>query len=182
MDVIEEILTSDEPYSRIKDLPRFESMIVMSLEESLSSLKNELQERLTSAIENIKNELGSYSGFSDELKRSVMQPFNDIERNVAGSDDCTYVKLQIVNIDELSDSAYEKIEFEKRLIRERVDVGSGEDDDKEIDVTPVKTITGTSLFRTIKDIETKEDLDAYLEKLRAVFQKHLDDNNKIKVR
>ncbi len=178
---IEDILSSDEPYSRIKDLTQLESRIKISLEDSLSNLKQELQEKLRSAMENIERELAGYSGFSDVFKRSVMQPFNDIERLVAESGDCTYVKLQIVNIDELSGSAYEKIEYEKRLIRESVDLDSGEDGADRIHVTPVKVITGTSLFRTIKDIESKEDLDAYLEKLRAVMQRHLDDNNKIKV-
>ncbi|MCL7414373.1 MAG: hypothetical protein M8353_12310, partial [ANME-2 cluster archaeon] len=78
-------------------------------------------------------------------------------------------------------SAYGMIESEKHLIRESVNLGPGEDDADKINVTPVKVISGTSLFRTIKDIESKEDLDAYLEKLRAVMQRHLDDNNKIKV-
>jgi hypothetical protein len=135
------------------------------------------QEKIRPATEDLERELAGYSGFSDEFKRSVMQPFNDIERHVTGSDDCIYVKLQIGNIDELSGSAYEKIEYEKHIIRERM----GEDATDRIDVTPVTLIKGTSLFRTTKDIETKEDLDAYLEKLRAVMQGHLDANNKIKV-
>ena len=174
---IEEILSSDEPYSQIKDLTLFESRIKVSVEESLSNLKQELQEKIRSAMEDIEKELAGYVIFSAEFKRSVMQPFNDIEKNAAGSDDCTYVKLQIGNIDELSGSAYEKIESERPLGRERM----GEDATEIIKVTPVKVITGTSLFRTIKDIETKEELDAYLEKLRVVMQKHLDDNSKIKV-
>ena len=177
VDRIEEILSSDEPYSQIKDLTQLESRINMSLEESLSNLKHELQEKIRSAMEDLERELAGYASFSDEFKRSVMQPFNDVEKNAVGSDDCTYVKLQIGNIDELSGSAYEKIEFEKQIIREKM----GEDATEGIKVTPVKVITGTSLFRTTKDIETKEDLDAYLEKLRVVMQKHLDDNNKIKV-
>lgn len=177
VDRIKGILSSDEPYSQIKDLTQLESRINMSLEESLSNLKHELQEKIRSAMEDIEKELAGYASFSDEFKRSVMQPFNDIEKNAAGSDDCTYVKLQIGNINELSGSAYEKIEFEKQIIRERM----GEDATEGIKVTPVKVITGTSLFRTTKDIKTKEDLDAYLEKLRAAMQKHLDNNNKIKV-
>ena len=182
LDDIEDILFSDEPYSRIKDLPRFESMIETSLGDSLLSLKHELQEKIRSATEDIDSELAGYNGFPDEFKRSVMQPFNDIERHVTGSKDCTYVKLQIGSIDELSDSGYEKIESEKHIIREKMNTDDGVDEGSGIDVTPVKVITGTSLFRTTKDIETKEDLDAYLETLRAVMQKHLDDNNKIKVR
>ena len=174
---IEEILSSDEPYSQIKDLTQLESRIKVSLEESLSNLKQELQEKIRSAMGDIERELAGYDGFSDEFKRSVMQPFNDIERNVAGSDDCTYVKLQIGNIDEFSGSAYGKIESERRILREKM----GKDATEVIDVTPVTLITGTSLFRTTKDIETREDLDAYLEKLRAVMQRHLDDNSKIKV-
>jgi len=45
---------------------------------------------------------------------------------------------------------------------------------------PVKIID-TSIFKTKKNIETEDDLDEYLENLRAAMQKILKENTKIKV-
>nr|QNO42143.1 hypothetical protein CAOPPJJI_00009 [Methanosarcinales archaeon ANME-2c ERB4] len=164
---IEEIFSLDEPYSQIKDLTQLESRIKASLEESLLNLKQELHEKLISAMEDIERELASYDGLSDEFKRLVMKPFDDIKRDIATSDDCVFVKLQSTRINDLCGSAYEKIKRQVRII-------------KEIDATPV-VIQGTALFRTKKNIETEDDLDEYLENLRAAMRTILNEKNKIKV-
>ena len=179
VDEIEGILASDEPYSQIKDLPQLESRIEKSLEESLSGLKQGVVDGLQSARWDIEIELGEYSGFTDEFKRSVIDIFDDVEKNISDSDDCTFVKLQLGGMGELQRHAHRLIESCIEGIRATEKSGYGTIGTIE-DWIPVKFIDA-SIFKTKKDIKTEDDLDEYLENLRAVMQKILKENTKIKV-
>jgi hypothetical protein len=172
---IEVILAHDEPYSRIKELPQLESEIEVSLQSALSDLKQEVQSKLESVKGDLERELVNYEGATDEFKQSVMDSFIDVEKNTSVADDCAFVKFQITRIDELNGRAYESIEQDKQKIRE---TGDGE---SEIKVVPVEILRGSSVFKTQKNLETEEDIDEYVEKLRAAMKAILKDEKKIRV-
>ena len=175
VDDIEYILNSDEPYSRIKDLPQLESEIEIFLQKTLSELKQDVQVKSESVKGDIEREFVNHEGLSDEFKKSVLSIFNNIENNIIDSDDCAPVKLQITRIDELSGSAYERIEHEEQMLGE---AGKGDD---EIKVVSVEILRGSPLFKTEKNLETEEDLDEYFKNLRASMQAILKENKKIRV-
>ena len=173
---IEDILVSDEPYSHIKLLPQFESIIEASLQSSLSDLKQEVQTKLESVKGDLEGELKrSQEGFTDEFKLSIMDIFNDVVKNIVGSEDCAFVKLQISRIDELNESAYERIERQKQKIKEP---GDGE---SEIKAVPVEMLRGSSLFKTKKILESEEDVDEYIENVRTALKAILKEEKKIRV-
>jgi len=176
---IESILASNEPYSQIKDLPQLEGRIGASLSESLSGLKHAVADRLQSARDDVEIELGVCSGFTDKFKQSVIDLFDDVEEKISESDDCAFVKLQLGEMDELQRHAHGLIESCIEGIRATEKSGYGTIGTTD-DWVPVKFID-TSIFKTKKDIETEEDLDEYLENLRAAMQKILKENTKIKV-
>ena len=176
---IEGILASDEPYSLIQLLSPLESRVEASLDKSLSDLKHGVVDRLQSVREDVEIELGEYSGFTDEFKRSVIDIFDDVEKNVSVSDDCAFVKLQLGEMDALQRHAHGLIESCIEEIRDTKKSGYGTSSDIE-EWVPVKIIDA-SIFKTKKNIETEEDLDEYLEILRAAMQKILKENTKIKV-
>jgi hypothetical protein len=171
---IEVILAHGEPYSRIKELPQLESEIEVSLQSALSDLKQEVQSKLESVKGDLERELVNYEGATDEFKQSVMDSFIDVEENTAVADDCAFVKFQITRIDELNGSSYESIEQDKQMIRE---AGDGE---SEIKAVPVKILNAPSLFKTKKNLVTEEDVDEYIENLRAAMKAILK-NEKIRV-
>ncbi|MCD4843299.1 MAG: BREX system P-loop protein BrxC [Methanosarcinales archaeon] len=172
---IEVILAHDEPYSRIKELPQLESEIEVSLQSALSGLKQEVQSKLESVKGDLERELANHEGVTDEFKQSVMDSFIDVEKNTAVADDCAFVKFQITRIDELNGRAYESIEQDKQKIRE---TGDGE---SEIKAVPVEILRGSSVFKTQKNLETEDDVDEYVEKLRAAMKAILKEDKKIRV-
>ena len=172
---IEGILISAEPYSKIKSLPQLESGIEASLQNSLSKLKQDAQARLTTVKGELERELGSHKGFTDEFRRSIRDIFKDIEKDANLSVDCSFVKLQISRIDELYSSAIEKIEKQKSISRETGNDGG------EIKGVVVEIFKGSSIFQTKKSIDTEEDLDEYIEDLRAAFKDILNKKKKIRV-
>ena len=133
---IEDILAHDEPYSRIKELPQLESEIEVSLQSALSGLKQEVQSKLESVKGDLERELTNHEGDKDKFKQSVMNSFDDVEKNTIAADDCVFVKFLISRIDELNGRAYESIEQDKQKIRE-ARVGEGE-----ITVVPVEILRG----------------------------------------
>ena len=172
---IESILAHDEPYSRIKELPQLESEIEASLQSSLSDLKQEVQLKLESVKGDLERELVNYEGATDEFKKSVMNSFDDVEKNTLAADDCVFVKLQISRIDEINESAYESIERQKQMLNES---GDGE---AEIKAVPVEILRAPSLFKTKKNLETEEDVDGYIENLRVAMKAILKEDKKIRV-
>lgn len=172
---IEVILAHDEPYSRIKELPQLESEIEVSLQSALSDLKQEVQSKLESVKGDLERELANHEGATDEFKQSVMDSFIDVEKNTSVADDCAFVKFQITRIDELNGRAYERIEQDKQMIRE---AGDGE---SEIKAVPVEILRGSSVFQTQKNLETEDDIDEYVENLRAAMKAILKEDKKIRV-
>ncbi len=172
---IEDILASDEPYSRIKELPQLESEIEVSLQSALSGLKQEVQSKLESVKGDLGRELANHEGATAEFKHSVLDSFIDVEKNTGVADDCAFVKFQITRIDDLNGRAYESIEQDKHKIRE-AGVGEGE-----IKAIPVEILRGSSVFKTQKNLETEEDIDEYIENLRAAMKAIIKEEKKIRV-
>jgi Cu/Ag efflux pump CusA len=175
VDEIEGILISAEPYSKIKLLQPLESVIELSLQNSLSNLKQDVESSLTTVKSELEKELVSHKGFTDEFRKSIRDIFNDIEKNAVQSVDCAFVKLQISRIDELYSSAIEKIEKQKSISRE---TGKG---DGEIKGFVVEIFRGSEIFRTKKSIDNEEDLDEYIKDLRTAFKDVLNKKKKIRV-
>jgi len=175
LDEIKNILSSDEPYSRIKELPHLESRIEVCLADSLETLKGEYEKEIASVKKEVNSELTYCHDFSEDLIGSVRETFSDAEDWVRKSDDCSYIKLQIVDISELCKTAYLKIEDEKRRIKKQ---DSGQEEPEEI--IPLKVIDRTSFFKTKRTIETEEDLEEYLSGIHDKMKELLKEN-KIKV-
>ena len=175
VDEIEGILTSAEPYSKIKLLPQLESGIEVSLQNSLSVLKQDVQTRLKTVKGELEKELRNHKILTEEFKKSVFETFSDIDKNIVGSDDCAFVKLQLEEIINLQRDAYERIEAKVHKLKE------AEGGYKpEAGAILEKIIQDTSLFKTKKIIENEADLDEYLSNLRAALKEILK-KNKIRV-
>lgn len=172
VDEIESILTSAEPYSKIKLLPQLESGIEASLQNSLFALKQDVQTRLKTVKGELEKELRNHKILKEEFKLSVFETFNDIDKNIVGSDDCAFVKLQLEEIVNLQRDAYERIESQLHKLKEAE--GGYKPEGHE------KIIQDTSLFKTKKIIENEADLDEYLSNLRAALKEILK-KNKIRV-
>lgn len=175
VDEIEGILTSAEPYSKIKLLPQLESGIEVSFQNSLSVLKQDVQTRLNTVKGELEKELRNHKVLTEEFKKSVFETFSDIDKNIEGSDDCAFVKLQLEEIVNLQRDAYERIEAKVHKLKE------AEGGYKpEAGAILEKIIQDTSLFKTKKIIENEKDLDEYLSNLRAALKEILK-KNKIRV-
>jgi hypothetical protein len=175
VDEIEGILTSAEPYSKIKLLPQLESGIEVSLQNSLSVLKQDVQTRLKTVKGELEKELRNHKILTEEFKKSVFETFSDIDKNIVGSDDCAFVKLQLEEIINLQRDAYERIEAKVHKLKE---AESGYK--PEAGAILEKIIQDTSLFKTKKIIENEHDLDEYISNLRATLKEILK-KNKIRV-
>lgn len=169
---IEGILTSAEPYLKIKLLPQLESGVEASLQNSLSVLKQVVQTRLNTVKGEIEKELRKHEILTEEFNQTVFETFNDVEEKNVGSVDCAFVKLQLEEIINLQRNAYERIEAQIHKIKEKK--GGYKPEGHE------KIIQDTSLFKTKKIIENEKDLDEYISNLRATLKEILK-KNKIRV-
>jgi hypothetical protein len=120
----------------------------------------------------IEKELNNNTVLKEDFIKSVLETFNDVEKSIAGSDDCAFVKLQLEGIINLQGGAYKQIEAQVHKIKEKKGEYKPE--------VGAKIIQDTSLFRTKKIIENERDLDEYISNLRVTLKEILK-NNKIRV-
>jgi hypothetical protein len=90
LEEVRRILNLEGPYSEIKNFRSLETRIETSIKTALSSQKEKIREKLSSVREEIEK---------------------------AG--DCTMVQTQLLMIDSCRKDAYEKIDSEKWIIRQR---------------------------------------------------------------
>jgi hypothetical protein len=173
---VEKILALDEPYSEIKNLTGLELTIEGSLKATLEDLKVKVFEKLGVAKDEIGEELKQHSSLSEEFKLSLMKPFDTLELNVTASDECSFVKLQLDKIEGDQRFTFEEINRQLQVIREPP-AGEGVGP-----IVPVPVARGTKMiepatFRSTNVIRSEEELDNYIESLRAKLSAILKDNN-----
>jgi hypothetical protein len=95
VDEIEGILTCAQPYSKIKLLPQLESGIEVSLQNSLSVLKQDVLTRVKTVKGELEKELRKLDILTEDFIQSVLEIFNDVEKNIVDSVDSDYYTPQL---------------------------------------------------------------------------------------
>ena len=173
-----------------------------SVKIALSSQKEKVREKLSSVREEIERAL-SEGNFLPEFNESVLSPFKEIEKITEKDEDCALVQSQLSMINSCRTDAYERIDHEKPIIRQRpkkapygnepeTPAGPGTspacpkgDPGSEPEAPPSTVtaqkrttfITEISFFRSEKLIEGEEDVDAYIKNLKAKLMKILEEKN-----
>lgn len=172
---IESIISSDEPYSEIKNFPYLEGVIESSLADSRAQLKEEYSNTMELYKKELKDKF-TYAlkspGYIDEC---LTETFDASLKQVSQSLDCSSIKLKIGDLKELYEQAHAKIEG--RVSHENKGTTSGVGFVKEVNT---KIVKDTSIFKTTKTIESERDLEEYISEIRNRLQALLK-NNKIQV-
>jgi hypothetical protein len=164
---IEEIITLEEPYNRIKELSPLVNKIEQSLKEVLQQKKQSVLHELQRSIDELTEELQKYTSLSDEFKKELIKPFEEIRTVTNTATECALVEVQTTRINELRKETFQKIEEEKTRGSET----------KSSYNRKTKYLNDTELFRFHKIIENEDDLEEYIEELKVRLGKMLKEKN-----
>ena len=177
VDKIVAILKSNEPYSEIHELPL--------LRKELIELLSKMYESKSKPIIDIINETIKY--IEDEVKKAEVDPgFGDKYINICkgaietlnSSNELKEIYAQQTRIDNKKDEFINALEYEKSK-KNAIDEKGEVVEEKIIKRTIIRT---DSLMNRSYEINSKEDIDKYIEELKEKILKEFEKNNNLIIR
>lgn len=167
---MEEILSAAEPYAMIREIDN----LIAIVEEANSQILNQRREQAVGSIETritqLKSELDSINA-DGETRNAILYPFQQTKASIAEQESIQHIAFQAgEHAETLFQNALDEIERKRPKA----------DDETVETFRPTRTVN-PSQFAAKPFIETTEDLDEYLGKLRAEMEKLLSENARIRI-
>ena len=183
-DLIEEILSimkDKEPYNVIQKLPVLRDKLIDSLFKMYEVKSAPIIEMANKDIEYIQNEVNKAGLTLDEFGNSYVNNCKGIIDSLQSSHELKDIYAQETRLGQL------KNEFIMALDRKKLEMSKpkndGNDEQEEhIDVKPRKIVSTEMLMNRSYEINSKEDIDKYIEELKEKLLKELEENNNLTIR
>ena len=183
-DLIEEILSimkDKEPYNVIQKLPVLRDKLIDSLFKMYDVKSAPIIEMANKDIEYIQNEVNKAGLSLDEFGNSYVNSCKGIIDSLQSSHELKDIYAQETRLGQL------KNEFIMALDRKKLEMSKpkndGNDEQEEhIDVKPRKIVSTEMLMNRSYEINSKEDIDKYIEELKEKLLKELEENNNLTIR
>lgn len=177
VDEMVSILTSTEPYSDIHKLPTLRKNLIDILGNMYEAKAEPIIKRINETIEYIENETKNA-----EVDKNFATKFIDICKGVINtlntSNELKDIYAQQTRIDQLKDRFISALEYEKS--KKNATTENGEVVEAKI---VRRTIIRTdSLMNRSYEINSKEDIDKYVEELKEKLIKEFEKNNNLTIR
>ena len=171
------ILTSKEPYSEIHELPMLRKELLEILTNMYDVKSNPIIAMINNTIEYIENEVNNAG-----IDINFGKPYIDICKNVIDtlekSNELKDIFAQQTRIDQLKDRFINELEYEKS--KKNANNENGKLEDKKI---VKRTIIRTDILMNHSyEINSKEDIDNYIEELKSKLLKEFEKNNNLIIR
>ena len=182
-DVVEkimEILKSEEPYSRIYELPTLRTELIDILVNMYEVKSAPIIEMAKKTIEYIQNELDSADIKVDEFGKGYIESCKRIIDSLQHSNELKDIYAQETRLGQMKDSfiiALEKKKYEMSKPKDE-NISTGEP----IIIKTRKIIRTDMLMNRSYEINSKEDIDKYIEELRDKLIKELEENNNLTIK
>ena len=177
VDKIVSILTATEPYSEIHELPTLRKDLIDILTNMYEVKSAPIIKMVEDTIEYINNEVEK-AGFSGTLWESYITTCKSAIETLSKSNELKDIFAQQTRIDQLKDRFIYTLEREKS--KKNATTENGEVvEEKIVKRTIVRT---DSLMNHSYEINSKEDIDKYIEELKDKLLKEFEKNNNLTIR
>ena len=182
-DVVEkimEILKSEEPYSRIYELPTLRTELIDILVNMYEVKSAPIIEMAKKTIEYIQNELDSADIKVDEFGKGYIESCKGIIDSLQHSNELKDIYAQETRLGQMKDSfiiALEKKKYEMSKPKDE-NISTAEP----IIIKTRKIIRTDMLMNRSYEINSKEDIDKYIEELKEKLIKEFEKNNNLTIR
>lgn len=172
-----EILTMNEPYSYIYELSGLRKSLIDILNNMYDIKSKPIIEMVDNTISYINNEVES-SLVDKDFGKSYVGILEKILDTLESSNELKDIFAQQTRIEKLKDSFISELECEKNKIKleKSGDIGV----DKKI--VSRKVIRTDMIMKRSYEINSKEDIDRYLEDLKEKLLEAFEDNNNLMIR
>lgn len=182
-DVVEkimEILKSEEPYSRIYELPTLRTELIDILVNMYEVKSAPIIEMAKKTIEYIQNELDSANIKVEEFGKGYIESCKGIIDSLQHSNELKDIYAQETRLGQMKDSFIIALEKKKYEMSKPKDENINTEEP--IIIKTRKIIRTDMLMNRSYEINSKEDIDKYLEELRKKLMKELEENNNLTIK
>lgn len=177
VDKLVAILTSNEPYSEIHELPTLRKDLIDVLSKMYDSKSEPIINMINSTIEYFTEEVKTA-----EIDEDFARPYIDTCKNIIStlerSNELKDIYAQQTRVDQLKDRFINQLEYEKSKKNATNEVGEVVEE-KIVRRTIIKT---DSLMNRSYEINSREDIDKYIDELREKLIKEFEKNNNLTIR
>ena len=175
------IMTDKEPYSRIYELPTLRSKLIDSLFKMYEVKSAPIIEMANKNIEYIQNEVNKAGLAIDEFGDNYVKSCKGIINSLQSSHELKDIYAQETRLGQLKDS------FIMALDRKKLEMSKPKDEENSkheepVAIKPRKIVSTEMLMNRSYEINSKEDIDKYIDELREKLLKELEENNNLTIR
>lgn len=179
---LKSIISSNSPYSQIKDMPSLLVEVKSWYNKVLESKKQHVVTKLETIEKQISEEI-ERNWLSDEFKTKVLSGFNDIKTIIESNDSCKNMMALSSTLNDKNKTASIQIANEvNRLIDEKNTLNSMKAGSEELPKAkkqvPVELETIIERWITIESVE---DIDNYTAKLNKILKEKLSSWDNIRI-
>ena len=177
VDKMVSILTSNEPYSEIHELPTLRKDLIDILTNMYEVKAEPIIKIINGTIEYIESEVKE-AGVDENFGKYYIDTCKGVIETLNSSNELKDIYAQQTRIDQLKDRFINALEYEKS--RKNATDEKGEVvEEKIVKRTIIRT---DSLMNRSYEINSKEDIDKYVEELKTKLLKEFEKNNNLTIR
>ncbi len=184
---IDNILEAEKPYGRIKDASALIARVEEVNKARLKQRRDHAIEKIDEHIDKVKAELDEV-GAAPELRNKCLHPLQSVKSDVETEESIAHI-YQLQNaVRDAADEAFDAIEQAAKSVTPALAGGDGQkaSDGQQPTVKkpPAKKrrVVEPSHIVAIPYLETKEDVDAFLSKLRKELEEAIENNERVEIR
>ena len=171
------ILKSKEPYSEIHELPTLRKDLIDILTNMYDVKSEPIIKMINETISYIENEVKSY-GVDESFGKTYIETCKNVISTLEKSNELKDIFAQQTRIDQLKDKFINALEYEKSKKNATDETGEIVKE-KIVKRTIIRT---DSLMNHSYEINSKEDIDKYIEELKNKLLKEFEKNNNLTIR
>ena len=188
---IKGIMKLYQPYNQISQLPNLNDQFVQIYYDLLDEKSQPVIQTIELEKKRVLDEITKYN-FEDLFLASFKNQFKELMNRAKESNNIARIKGFEIEAKSLREKHFNEIRAEAKRRSEEIKNGKpGSDDEQEkpvIDIPPVPPIREVKYLKirdvtstTAWEIESQEDIDQYLEQLRANLEKELTENTTLTI-
>ena len=175
-----DILKAEEPYSSIHELPTLRSDLISILVDMYEKKSAPIIEMANKTIEYIENELNNAGINSDDFGKGYIDNCKGIIDSLQHSNELKDIYAQETRLGQMKDSFI--IALDKRKYEMSKPKDENTKSDEPVIIKTRKIVRTDMLMNRSYEINSKEDIDKYIEELRNKLIKELEENSNITIK
>ena len=175
-----DILKAEEPYSSIHELPTLRSELISILVDMYEKKSAPIIEMANKTIEYIENELNNAGINSDDFGKGYIDNCKGIIDSLQHSNELKDIYAQETRLGQMKDSFI--IALDKRKYEMSKPKDENTKSDEPVIIKTRKIVRTDMLMNRSYEINSKEDIDKYIEELRNKLIKELEENSNITIK